>query len=168
MNIYTEDEFELLTKRSESIEILYAKTAVLITKWFKDKLDKGGSPYVNHLYNVASRSKDDIERIAGLLHDIIEDTPVTIQDLEFFGYPKEILYILTLLTRKEETPYDDYITSIIDSGNLRALHIKKYDMENNLDPSRLQDKNLIEKLHKKYEKNLKLIEEAIARKENEL
>lgn len=41
-------------------------------------------------------------------------------------------------------------------------------MENNLDPSRLQDKNLIEKLHKKYEKNLKLIEEAIARKENEL
>lgn len=93
MNSYTEDEFELLTKRSESIEILYAKTAVLITKWFKDKLDKGGPPYVNHLYNVASRSKDDSERIAGLLHDIIEDTPVTIQDLEFFGYPKEILLL---------------------------------------------------------------------------
>jgi len=162
---YSDSELKILNNKDSSAELLYAKTALLIKKWFNDKYDKGGAPYINHLLFVASCALTDTERISGLLHDIIEDTEVTFEDLIKFGYPEEVIEILKLLTRDKTIPYDIYIDDIIKSNNKSALRIKKRDLEHNMDPSRLSDKMLIEKLQNKYRPIYKKVVEALEKEE---
>ena len=163
---YSENELSILNCKDDSAEILYAKTGLLIRKWFGDKYDKGGHPYINHLLYVASCALTDEERIAALLHDIVEDTEVTFDDLKSFGMSEDIIELLRLLTKDENDTYEECIDKIISSKNKSALRIKKRDLEHNMDSSRLNDDYLIKKLKDKYEPNYKRIVEALKKEEN--
>ena len=121
----------------------------IIKKYFSDKTDKGGHPYYDHLYNVASQAKiiadilgySSFEAnqvyIAGLLHDIFEDTKCTEQELIDAGCSKEIIDLVKVVTRKpEEEYYFDFIKRV--SKNQLAKIIKIADLENNMDIKRLK------------------------------
>jgi (p)ppGpp synthase/HD superfamily hydrolase len=78
------------------------------------------------------------ERHAALLHDVVEDTPVTLEDLRSMGYDAEIVALVDLLTRRvpEGETHNAYIERIVGSGNVKALRVKLADVYDNLSPAR--------------------------------
>lgn len=141
------------------------ETRKFVKKYFDGKLDKGNNPYIEHLEYVSSYGRNETEKIIGLLHDTLEDTDLTKDDLLELGVSKEIVTIIEILTRDKNKSYNDYIESIILSENESALYIKKVDMEHNMDLNRI--KNIEEKdilrVENKYKPNYKKICEALER-----
>ncbi len=90
-----------------------------------------GSPYILHLFRVMSKQKTETCRIIAMLHDIVEDTPVGIQDLKNAGFDKEILDAVSLLTRDDSIDYDVYIKTKVCT-NKNAIQVKMADIEDNL------------------------------------
>jgi len=97
--------------------------------------DKAGADYINHPVTVASNVGDDESAIiVALLHDVVEDTDITLNDLNAFLLPKE-LEALQMLTHDESVPYMEYIEQI--SHNWLATSVKMADLKHNMDLSRL-------------------------------
>ena len=119
--LYTE-----LTKRA--MEICY------ITQ--KEQLDKGGMPYVFHPFHVAEQMETEEEVCAALLHDVVEDTPWTLKDLEAAGFPPAVTDALKLLTHEHGTSYLEYVKRL--SGNRIASRVKLADLRHNSTGGRLQ------------------------------
>ena len=109
----------------------------LAYKYFKDKKDKGGNPYMQHLRFVKNHCLTYDGQIVGILHDILEDTDCSISELENILH-ENLIECIQLLTRKENEKYSDYIRRIIDSDNIIALEVKLHDLENNMDITRLK------------------------------
>ena len=63
--------------------------------------DKHGAPYILHPLRVGLRAENDVEMTAGFLHDVIEDSKNTIEDLRRAGFPEEVLTIVDYLTKRE-------------------------------------------------------------------
>ena len=75
---------------------------------------------------------NDTERIVGFLHDIVEDTKYTFEDLEDEGFSNEVISALRLLTHDKHTPYMEYIENICASGDKVAVNVKLNDLKHNL------------------------------------
>ena len=101
----------------------------------KDQLDKTGLPYVFHPFHLAEQMDDEISTVCALLHDVVEDTDTTLEDLGSMGFPKEALEALALLTHAPEVPYMDYVREI--SRNPIATKVKIADLKHNSDITRL-------------------------------
>ena len=146
---FTEEEYQ---KIQATNDLMY-KSLEIVTRLFNDKVDKGGLPYVIHLLKVYSGVSDYKEKVCALLHDVIEDTDVTCEDLRKIGYDEEIINVLTILTKKKGEDYRDYIERIIDSGNIHAMNIKIADLRHNMDLSRIKNPstNDYERISKRYE-----------------
>lgn len=109
----------------------------LVQKYYKDKKDKGGNNYLYHLYYVSNKMRTREGKIAGLLHDIMEDSKCSFQELENARVPVESIRVIDILTRKENETYKEYIYRIVNSNNIMAIKIKIIDLENNMDLSRI-------------------------------
>ena len=146
---FTEEEYKSLL---ENNDLIY-KSLEIVTKLFNEKCDKGGFPYVIHLLKVYSGVSDYIEKVCALLHDVVEDTDVSYDDLEKIGYPSDIIEILQILTKVKGEDYRDYIERIIKSENTRVMHIKLSDLRHNMEPGRIKNPtaNDYERLSKRYE-----------------
>ena len=146
---FEEEEYERILKTDE----LVYKSLEIINKVFSDKDDKGGFPYIIHLLKVYSGVSDYTEKVCALLHDIIEDTDITYDDLRNVGYNEEIIEILRILTKIKGEDYRDYIDRIINSGNNHAMNIKLADLRHNMDPGRIKNPgaNDYERITKRYE-----------------
>lgn len=125
----------------------------LIEKYHKDDVDKGGHPYINHLLRVSEGCNSYEAKIAGLLHDIIEDTPCNEATLLEAGIPKYIIDIVLLVSRNEGESYEEFIDRLISSNNRYAMELKCSDLKDNCDLSRLA--GLSEEVIKKGEKRVK-------------
>ena len=93
--------------------------------------DRDGNPVILHPLTVGLMGHTDEERAAGFLHDVVEDTECTYEDLLSAGIPSGIVNALRLLTREDGTDYFDYVQRIIDSGNPIALQVKYNDLQHN-------------------------------------
>ena len=100
----------------------------------KDVLDASGAPYVFHPFTVASSMKDEITTCVALLHDVIEDTEWTFDDLIAEGIPPAAMDALRLMTRDKDTPYMDYIRRI--ATNPISTAVKLSDLSHNMDETR--------------------------------
>ena len=100
-----------------------------------DQVDKTGMPYVFHPFHLAEQMDDEISTVCALLHDVIEDTELTSQDLLQMGFPQEVLDVLELLTHDAAVPYMDYVKKI--SKNPIATKVKIADLLHNSDTTRL-------------------------------
>lgn len=163
LNYFTEVELKIITEMKD----LYVKSKVIVTELFKDKKDKAGKPYLWHLLRVSNSLDLEIEKIAGLLHDVLEDTEITEMDLLEVGIPKEVIEIVKLVTHdkidksnmtKEEKLdlYNKEIDKVINSGNIQAIRLKEADMSDNYDLDRLKElpPDKQEWFHEKYGKQL--------------
>ena len=146
---FEEEEYKRI---KETDELVY-KSLEIVTRVFSDKVDKGGFPYVIHLLKVYSGVSDYTEKVCALLHDIIEDTDISYDDLRMVGYSEEIIDILTILTKLKGEDYRDYIERIIDSENYHAMNIKLADLRHNMDSGRIINPkaNDYERITKRYE-----------------
>src|SRR5690606_3359254 len=84
--------------------------------------DKAGQPYMLHVLTVMLMGRTIDEKICGVLHDVIEDTKISIDYLKHCGFPDHILGALQLLTHDKNDTYDQYIRKI--SKNPLATDVK--------------------------------------------
>lgn len=103
----------------------------------KEQTDKTGMPYVFHPFHLAEQMTDEISTVCALLHDVVEDTDYTLEDLSKMGYPSEVIDVLRLLTHAPEVPYFDYVKAI--SVNPIAKQVKLADLAHNSDVTRLDE-----------------------------
>jgi len=78
----------------------------------KGQLDKGGEPYILHPLRVMMRLKEERQRIVAVLHDVVEDTNLTIQDLIFKGLDCDLANVVQTLIKRKDESYDEYINRI--------------------------------------------------------
>ena len=100
------------------------------------QLDKAGVPYVFHPLHLAESMTDETSCTVALLHDVVEDTSLTFEDLQAAGFPETVLAPLRLLTHAKEVPYMDYIHALKDDPVARR--VKLADLAHNSDTSRLE------------------------------
>lgn len=97
------------------------------------QVDKGGLPYIFHPYHLAEAMEDEISCCAALLHDVVEDTHVTMEQLAE-EFPSAVIDVLQLLTHREDVLYYDYVRAI--KSNPIAVKIKLADIAHNSDQTR--------------------------------
>ena len=113
-----------------------SKKAMLIAYHaHRDHVDKGGMPYIFHPLHLAEQMDTEYSVITALLHDVIEDSDISLEDLKAEGFPEPILEALSLLTHEKQVPYLEYVQRL--KGNELARKIKLADLTHNSDVSRL-------------------------------
>lgn len=100
-----------------------------------NQVDKTGVPYVFHPFHLAEQMDDEESVCLALLHDVVEDTSITFEDLINEGFSEKIISALRLLTHLDSTPYMEYIQKIKE--NPLAKKVKLADLRHNSDLSRL-------------------------------
>ena len=78
----------------------------------KNQTDKSEIPYVYHPFHVAEQMTTESETVVALLHDVVEDTDYTIEDIREMGFPDEVTDALALMTHDKSVPYMDYVEKI--------------------------------------------------------
>lgn len=116
---------------------LLNKVAEFSKKAHEGQFDKGGHPYYLHPQSVALMGTTENEKIVGYLHDVIEDTNYTINDLKELGINDECLEAIKMLTHDKNIPYEEYISNIKKCDLARKVKIN--DLTNNMDLSRLKE-----------------------------
>lgn len=97
--------------------------------------DKTGLPYIYHPIHLAEQMQDEATTCVALLHDVVEDTEITIEQLGQEGFPQEVLEAIQLMTHDPAVPYMDYVREI--KKNPIAAAVKRADLRHNSDMSRL-------------------------------
>ena len=114
----------------------------------KNQVDKCGMPYVYHPFHLAEQLDDELSTCVALLHDVVEDTDITLDELKSNGFPDEVIEALSLMTHRDNVPYLDYVRAMKDNPIARKVKIK--DLEHNMDLSRLDkiEASDLERLYK--------------------
>ena len=119
--------------------------------------DKFGIPYIFHPIHLAESMETEDECIVAILHDVVEDTDVTFEELEK-EFSKKVIDALKLLTHDKKTPYKEYILNLKE--NPIAKKVKLADLKHNSDTTRLKyitPKDIIRS--KKYKNAIKILSE---------
>ena len=119
----------------------------------KEQVDKSGMPYVFHPFHLAEQMNTEETTIVALLHDLVEDTDYTIEDLVDMGFDKSITDAIALMTHADNVAYMDYVRAIKDNPIAKA--VKLADLKHNSDLTRLD--TIDEKALSRREKYLKAI-----------
>jgi (p)ppGpp synthase/HD superfamily hydrolase len=113
------------------------KAIKIMFKMHQNQVDKANTPYVFHPWHVAENQKDETRTIVALLHDVVEDTDMTLEDIKNEGFSDEVVEALSLLTHQKDVSYYDYIVKI--GTNPIAIDVKIADLKHNSDLSRLTE-----------------------------
>ena len=145
------------------------ETISFIQKAHAGQTDKAGNDYYLHPIAVMNRlpAEVDVEvKLAALLHDVLEDTPYTRQQLSEMGYTERTLEAVELVTHQpgDQRTYAEKISGIIASANRDAIQVKLADMSENSDPARLEllDPAKREYLIEKYSAPLRALRQAVS------
>ena len=124
----------------------------------RDQTDKSGMPYVFHPFHLAEQMTDEYTVTVALLHDVVEDTDITFEDITGLGFPAEVTDALKLLTHDDAVEYMDYVAKI--KHNPIAKAVKLADLSHNSDTSRLDvvDEKALKRVEK-YAAAIKLLTE---------
>jgi (p)ppGpp synthase/HD superfamily hydrolase len=124
----------------------------------KDQMDKSGLPYVFHPFHLAEQMPDEDTTVTALLHDVVEDTSYTLEDLRKMGFPQQVLDALSLMTHDKRVPYLEYVSAL--KGNAIARTVKLADLRHNSDLTRLDvvDEKALKRVEK-YRAAIQLLEE---------
>ena len=114
---------------------LTKKALALCWAAHKDQRDKSGLPYFIHPLHLAEQMDTEEAICTALLHDVLEDSPLTLSDLRQAGFPPAVLRALSLLCHRPDTPYLDYIAVL--RHNPLARKVKLADLAHNSDLARL-------------------------------
>jgi (p)ppGpp synthase/HD superfamily hydrolase len=107
----------------------------LATDAHKGQYDNSGVSYIQHSLRIMHRMNTRTEQFVGVLHDIIEDTPIILQVLKEKGYSQEVIDALDHLTKRKSEKYDEFLKRC--RANPIALKVKIADLEDSMDIRRL-------------------------------
>ena len=118
------------------------------------QVDEAGEDYIKHPEKVASFVETDEEKAVAYLHDVIEDTELTLEDLHEYEFSKEVIEAVDIITKKKGEDYRSYLNSV--KKNKLARAVKLADLRHNSDLTRLT--KVTEKDIKRKEKYQKAID----------
>ena len=110
------------------------RALIVAYKAHEGQLDRGGIPYIFHPYHLAEQMDDEISCTVALLHDVVEDTDITMDDLRA-EFPDVVTEAVELLTYDRETDYFDYVRNL--KQNYYARRVKLADLDHNSDETRI-------------------------------
>lgn len=115
------------------------------------QLDKAGRPYIAHPLRVMGSLAGEHERMTAVLHDVVEDTATTLEDLAEAGCPAPVLAAVDAISRRPDESQADYLARVV--ANPLALTVKRADIADNMSADRmgLLDEVTQERLRRKYE-----------------
>ena len=134
------------------------KALALCYEAHKEQTDKSGLPYVFHPFHLAEQMIDEDTTVVALLHDVVEDTEYTIEDLKNMGFNQKVIEAISLMTHDEKIPYEEYVLKLKENSIARTVKIA--DLKHNSDLTRLNsitEKDL--KRAEKYKKAIKILGE---------
>jgi (p)ppGpp synthase/HD superfamily hydrolase len=113
--------------------------------------DKGGAPYILHPLRMMMRMESEAAMMAAVLHDVVEDSEWTLEQLRGEGFSEEVLQAVDCLTRRDGESYDDFVARA--QSNPIARRVKIADLEDNMNVQRLgvmtaKDSARIEEYHR--------------------
>ncbi len=97
--------------------------------------DKAGADYIEHPLRVMANCSDDNAKIAGVLHDVVEDSNFTLDDLRQMNFAPQVIEAIALLTKSDDIEYSNYIAMI--KQNAIAREVKIADLRDNMNLSRI-------------------------------
>lgn len=151
---------EITCKRSTNVDPItqdtIEKCIKIAMEAHEGQRDRDGNAVILHPLLVGSMGVTDTEKCVGFLHDVVEDTDWTFDDLRNEKIPEEIIEALQLCTHDVSKDYFEYVQQIIDSGNMTAIHVKQNDLRHNI--ARGKAFGCID-LVEKHEKALQMIED---------
>lgn len=129
-------ELEVITFHKMFLKIILDRAKAIATSAHKGQVDKAGKPYIEHPMRVMNMGKTVEEKIAGVLHDVVEDSDWTFEMLEKEGIPKDVMDALRCVTKlSEDEDYDHFIERV--KTNPLAVKVKLNDLKDNMDITRL-------------------------------
>ena len=129
-------ELEVITFHKMFLKIILDRAKAIATSAHEGQMDKAGKPYIEHPMRVMNMGKTVEEKIAGVLHDVVEDSDWTFEMLEKEGIPKDVMDALRCVTKlSEDEDYDHFIKRV--KTNPLAVKVKINDLKDNMDITRL-------------------------------
>ena len=129
-------ELEVITFHKMFLKIILDRAKAIATSVHEGQVDKAGKPYIEHPMRVMNMGKTVEEKIAGVLHDVVEDSDWTFEMLEKEGIPKDVMDALRCVTKlSEDEDYDHFIERV--KTNPLAVKVKLNDLKDNMDITRL-------------------------------
>ena len=98
---------------------------------------RNGAPYILHSLYVMQQVKGEVRQTAAVLHDVLEDSPMTLDDLRSKGFSEQVISLVDALSRRTEETYEQYIQRLAKTPS--AIPIKLADLRHNMDALRLVD-----------------------------
>lgn len=138
--------------------LLYQQALAIAKDAHKGQVDKAGVAYIQHPLFVASLVEGELAKTVALLHDVVEDSDWTLEDLRKEGLPEEVVQAVGILTKKRNENYEEYILRV--KQNPLARQVKLADLHHNSDLSRLA--NVTDRDRKrvaKYQKAISFLSE---------
>lgn len=138
--------------------LLYQQALAIAEDAHKGQVDKAGVDYIQHPLFVASLVEGELAKTVALLHDVVEDSDWTLEDLRKEGLPEEVVQAVGILTKKCNENYEEYILRV--KQNPLARQVKLADLKHNSDLSRLA--NVTDRDRKrvaKYQKAISFLSE---------
>ena len=111
------------------------KAIVIASRAHAGVKDKQGKPYILHPIRVMMGVENEATQIVAILHDVVEDTSVSMPDIRAEGFSQEVIDALTLVTHQKDQPYSEYV--IACKQNEIARHVKLSDLRDNASLSRV-------------------------------
>ena len=135
---------------------LTKKALIISFNAHKNQVDKSGVPYVYHPFHLAEQMDDEYSTCVALLHDVVEDSNISIDDLKSEGFPIEVINAIEMMTHDDNVSYLDYVKTI--KTNPIASKVKLADLKHNSDLSRLDvvDNKVLERVEK-YKKAISIL-----------
>ena len=125
------------------------------------QVDKSGLPYVHHPLHLAEQMSDEDTTVVALLHDVVEDTRYTLEDLEAMDFGPDVIEAIRVMTHDDSVPYMDYVREI--AGNPIARQVKLADLAHNSDLTRLDHEPTEQDMarYRKYQEAKKILESTL-------
>lgn len=101
-----------------------------------EQKDRYGQPYIGHCFRVMNAGNTLEEKIVGVLHDVLEDTDLTIGNILIKGFSEEVVDAVHALTKLDNEDYDHYLKRV--KRNALATRVKLNDLIDNMDLTRLE------------------------------
>ena len=112
------------------------KAIAIAAQAHQDQYDKAGAPYILHPLRMMLRMSSETEMMAAILHDVVEDTDWTLDQLRQAGFSEEVVQAVECLTHRDHETYEEFITRV--RTNPIATKVKLADLEDNMDMRRLR------------------------------
>jgi (p)ppGpp synthase/HD superfamily hydrolase len=134
---------------------LIEKSLEIALKAYSGQKDKAGETYILHPLRIMAKMESTEERCIALLHDVIEDSEITAEDLIAQGLPKNVVVAIEALTKNNGENYEDFVDRVMK--NALATKVKIADIEDNINVLRLNsindtDLQRVAKYHRAWKK----------------